>query len=177
MNKYIKIALRSGCPFGVAMGIFHATQARNAFVGVLGGFIAGILFGGSMAAISAWSDRKNSAAGKPVGSDSVIQKRTITIAASKTEAMRLVTEAVKALKATYIAGKSSSDVIEANTPWSWKSFGERLTISVKQYSDIETVVEIVSRPKLGTTAVDYGKNFDNVEFVCSRVMAPTSQIQ
>lgn len=158
------------------MGLFQIIQTRSLIIGLFGGCMMGCFFGGSMALSSVWSDWRNRAAGKPIESNSVVQKRTITIAASKVETMRRVTEAIKALKATCIASKSSSDVMEATVPWSWKSFGEKLSVSIKHSSGAETVVEIISCPKSGVTLVDYGKNFDNVEFVCERITAQNSSM-
>ena len=169
MGKYARIALKSGGSFGVCMGVFYALQAKSAFVGLVGGVISGVLFGAGMAVFSGWADRRSKAAGRAIGDDAVVQKRTVIVIASQAEALRLARDALMELKAGERAYDPASGTIEADVPWSWKSFGEKLTISINRVSDLESAIEVVSRPRLSTTAVDYGKNFQNVEAICNRI--------
>lgn len=48
------------------------------------------------------------------------------------------------------------------TPISMKSFGEVITISIKGESNEQIELHITSKPKIKTTMVDLGKNFENV---------------
>jgi len=64
-------------------------------------------------------------------------------------------------------------VITANIPWSWRSFGEKIQVSVKEASPLEALVEVNSRPRWPLTLADYGRNFENVETICEHLTTPT----
>jgi hypothetical protein len=55
--------------------------------------------------------------------------------------------------------------VELKVGMSFKSWGERVTIELAPEGDGATRAEIGSRASLGTTMVDYGKNYDNVQRV------------
>jgi hypothetical protein len=56
-------------------------------------------------------------------------------------------------------------IIEADVKKSWKSFGEKLQIRLRKGSDGKVLVEIISKPKIALTMIDYAKNFENVESI------------
>lgn len=60
-------------------------------------------------------------------------------------------------------------IIEADVKKSWKSFGEKLQIRFRKGSDGKVLVEIISKPKISLTMIDYAKNFENVESISAKV--------
>jgi len=56
-------------------------------------------------------------------------------------------------------------VIQARTGTTWKSWGEKIMLTVSS-ADVDTCkVTISSKPALGTTLVDYGKNVENLRSI------------
>jgi hypothetical protein len=52
--------------------------------------------------------------------------------------------------------------LQIKTPITMKSFGEIINLEFRQLSSDQLEVSITSRPKIKTTMVDLGKNFENV---------------
>jgi len=57
--------------------------------------------------------------------------------------------------------------IDAKVGMTWKSVGEIITFEIWRVDNNRTQVEISSRPALGTTFFDFGKNSGNVETIIS----------
>lgn len=55
--------------------------------------------------------------------------------------------------------------IEAETSFSWKSFGEKMMIQIKNGQ-----VSVNSRCKIKTTLLDYGKNYQNTMFIINNLL-------
>jgi len=51
----------------------------------------------------------------------------------------------------------------------FRSVGEIVTMRIESEGKEVCVLELFSKPWLGTTQVDYGKNFENVELICEFV--------
>ena len=57
---------------------------------------------------------------------------------------------------------------------SWVSWGENLTVSLKQIKIDKTAVTIISTPKTGILyggAIDFGKNRENIEIIIQSLLA------
>jgi hypothetical protein len=59
----------------------------------------------------------------------------------------------------------SSRSVELKVGISFKSWGERVRIELAPEGESSTRAKVSSKPSLGTTMVDYGKNQDNVNRV------------
>ena len=70
---------------------------------------------------------------------------------------------IKGLKFT--RAKENEFTIELDGKISWWSWGEFVTVACRYVNDSMTTIEIVSRPKMPTTIVDYGKGSRNVKKV------------
>jgi hypothetical protein len=64
---------------------------------------------------------------------------------------------------------TENGIISAKTRMSWASFGEEIIIEAKAVEGGKTLVKIGSSPVAKFTAIDYGKNFRNVEAVTSKL--------
>lgn len=60
-------------------------------------------------------------------------------------------------------------IIKADANASWKSFGEKIRISIVKGSRGKNFVEISSKPKIALTMLDYAKNFENVEWIADKL--------
>jgi hypothetical protein len=60
-------------------------------------------------------------------------------------------------------------IIKADANASWKSFGEKIQISIMKGSRGKIFVEISSKPKIAITMLDYAKNFENVEWIADKL--------
>lgn len=66
-----------------------------------------------------------------------------------------------------IAESEKEGAIWAKTRMSIFSFGEKITIKAGSVGPESTLVKLSSAPLIKFTAIDYGKNYKNVEAVCS----------
>ena len=173
MGKYSSIFLRSAAYFGSPMSVAFGMSARSLTTGVVAGAAAGLLFGGSMALLTYLADRSNRASGKAVGNGAVHQQREISLPIPADEAFQKAKAAVLATRAKILRESPGEGSLEAEVPWSWKSFGEIVTIRALASSPTMSTVQVSSRPRLPTTAVDYGRNFDNVEAIVGHMLAAT----
>ena len=67
------------------------------------------------------------------------------------------------IKAKVTKDSKNDGIIIAETGLSWKSFGENLLLKLKRVGSKQTQIKILSKPKVRTTMIDFGKNFENVE--------------
>ena len=56
-------------------------------------------------------------------------------------------------------------IIKASTGWSWKSWGE--IIEIKIIKNKYTTIHVKSKPLVRTTALDFGRNYENIQAFCS----------
>ncbi len=74
------------------------------------------------------------------------------------------TVTLTALECTIEADPANGE-IKARTGLSWESWGEMITLVLREKGPKLTSVEIRSRPWLGSSSLDSGKNYCNVEEV------------
>jgi hypothetical protein len=172
MNRYAMIFIKSGFMFGAAMvGTFFATSWTLATTAAASA-IAGILFGSSMALILYMADRKLRSRGIDLPNANVFQERVVELAGSREEISAGIDRALGDLKASILPSEPGNEKILARVPWSWKSFGEVLSIEIKPGESAKHQVRVSSRPRLKTTIVDYGKNAENVRLFCKNLVDP-----
>ena len=164
INKYASIFFKSGLFFGLGMGVVYSFENQNFISSAVAGVIAGILFGLLIAVFSYLADKKLQKKGVLFTESGVNQCRELTLQNPGFDLLKIFKEAISSVKKCKIV-KEEGSFITAKTGFSWKSFGEVITISSKSMSDTEVVIKISSRPSLKTTIVDYSKNLENVEDV------------
>ena len=155
MKKFLKLFFVTGLLFGFLQLLFHRT--------VLVAAIQGLYFGLIMASVMCFLEKRAlKKMGKTEASVGVKQEMRFTIRLSKLETLEKVKRVFAELNAKIINYNSPENIIEGRTTWSWKSFGEILTVRFVDMGN-QTGVYVESRPSLGTIMVDYGKNLENVE--------------
>ena len=166
MNRYLKAFLKTGIPFGIGSGVFYSFQfglTRGAIVGIVGG----LFFGVAMSAILVtWHQRavKRLAPGASEAEMGVHHTRQVQVQRRYDEAFGLAVSSLQSVgKYKLRKEDKSSGQVEAKVSMSWKSFGEIISFNVRRIDDFRTQIEVSSRPSLGTTFADYGKNLENVE--------------
>ena len=60
-------------------------------------------------------------------------------------------------------------LILAKTGLNWKTLGDKIKVSFEEKGTNHVSVQITSKPRLWTTTIDYGKNFDNVEKILAHL--------
>lgn len=170
MNRFFYTATSMGAKFGCFIGVFYGLRSGSLAVGVVSAVSVGVPFGVVMGAFVCLADRLTLKKGSPSSAIAVEQSRSVCVAADPALLEARLEQVLQSLKARRRA-PASSGVIEADVPWSWKSFGERLTVSMTPTNDGLVNIDVTSRPRLRTTTVDYGKNFDNVQRVCEGLLA------
>lgn len=163
MNKYLKIWMRSGASFGIGMGVLYVFQQNSFLTGAMTGVVVGVIFGAAMAGITYFSDRGMAKKGIVNDSASVDQDLTLMISSPLESVIPIVEDAVLSLPKARIKFKNHNSV-EAKTGFTWKSFGEDVSVSLEKKSS-STVAKINSKSSLKTTTVDYGKNLENVQTI------------
>lgn len=162
MGKRLRTTLRAGVPFGMAMGGIYYAQHRQV-VALLGGVVAGLVFGVAMAALQGRGEKRLQRIGLPVGDMTPVQERTISLTVDPHAAIDRAKDAllvIRKLRPNTI--EVGANQISASTGMTWQSFGERISIDV-QSTPTGASVHVSSRPRLATTTMDSGKGYENVE--------------
>lgn len=164
---YLKIFVCMAIPFGVAECVVmrflapQATVAQSLWLAATGG----ALFGGFMSVTLGTVALRSTRSMGP-GSLTVRQLRTVELLGDRSDVLRRVAEAVGSVPRIHaVRADATAGRVEAQTGWSWKSFGERITASTEQVSPGTHRVVIESRPRLRTTIVDYGANAANADAI------------
>ena len=165
---YLKLFLAAGVPYGIIMGAV-ITLLSDPFTGLIAGLLGVILFGGIMSLILGslhiWSVRRLGSKSK--AAEDVNQVRSIEMKLPYGKVFDLCLESVKLIKKCKIVEENRSwSRIVARTGISWKSWGEVITFDIRKMNDAVRV-DVWSKPAIGTTLVDYGKNLENVEKIIS----------
>jgi superfamily I DNA and/or RNA helicase len=93
----------------------------------------------------------------------VVQKKFMELDLSFDNVYDECIKSITAVKKCEIESEDrKSGEIKALTSLSWKSFGENIQFKIWSSENGRTRIQILSRPKLKTTLVDYGKNIENV---------------
>lgn len=95
----------------------------------------------------------------------VRQQRQLTVFLSYDQSFTACEDALALIGARVIEESTAKGIIRARTGFSWRSFGEIITIHLRQATDNLVEIEVNSRPSVRTTLVDYGKNWNNVKAI------------
>jgi hypothetical protein len=162
MAEFMRTVIRTGLPFGIAMGVVYYLQSRRA-VAIVGGLIAGVLFGIAMALYQEGAKRRLQKLGVGTGDMKPVQERTVPLSVDANVAMEKAKSALAAIrKIRSDSIRANGNQITATTSMTWQSFGERISVEVLP-TVVGSSVRIGSRPKIATTMMDGGKGRENVE--------------
>jgi hypothetical protein len=89
----------------------------------------------------------------------------LTVTIPPAEVRRVVRLTAEDLSRSQVLTQSDS-LIEIRVGFSWRSWGEIVRVEIIP-GENETLVKVVSTPKLSTTVIDWGANKRNVEKVMS----------
>lgn len=144
------------------MSVFFYIQHRQP-IAIVGGLIAGLLFGIAMAFVQRRGERRLQKLGLRVGDMQPAQERTISLPVDANMAMEKAKSALAAIrKIRSDSIKATGSKITATTGMTWQSFGERIDVDILPTA-AGSSVRISSRPKVATTTMDSGKGYENVE--------------
>ncbi|HUR30000.1 MAG TPA: hypothetical protein VMZ69_01140 [Saprospiraceae bacterium] len=161
LSLYLRLFLFMGIPFGLITLLIDVISGEGF---VLRTFLFRVLFfGGSMAAtlgtLHVLKLRFQGVQEFTPGNLSVRQRRIVKSKVSLQNLIDLIKEDpdmgnIKVLE------KNNAIVLQTSS--SWRSGGEKIFITINSDKDSINEYEILSRPRINTTLVDAGKNFENV---------------
>ena len=170
LRTFAVIFAATGIPSGLVVGLGAAvvlgatgeSPGRAAALGLAVGVGVAVFFGGIMAlvlgSVDAVSDRAPQDARPGPRQDTAVQVR------AGADLSERIVAALRGLPADVREADVAAGRYRARTRWSWKSWGEEVTVQLSgDGAALEAVVS--SRPVVGTTVVDYGKGRSNVAAV------------
>jgi hypothetical protein len=183
-----KIFIFTAIPFGLAMSMCYiipsflldifalASGKEPLFVHMGWDFLIipiglGALFGTPMALILGLAHYflvKQVAQGKSFDL-SPIQKRTFVLKSNSRSTLQNCVLALQKFPARIVENNLLQNYITARTSTSWKSWGDDIRVDVVPIDETNSLVNIICRPALKTTLVDYGKNYGNAEKLMSLI--------
>ena len=93
-------------------------------------------------------------------------EETVTVPLSIAEAYQRCVQATEALpKSKVTEADETARRVELKTKMSFKSWGEKVEMTLEPEGEGATRVHVLSKASVGTTMVDYGKNQANVNGV------------
>lgn len=168
LHTYRRIFIFASIPFGIYMGSIGAI-ASGPWYGLLIGVGSGLFYGLFMALILG---AMNQFLTKQLKTDynenllGVHQVQLVTLKHSFEDAITACQSSLLELKYCTITHTDMElGVIHAQTKTTWKSFGEKIMLTVSTAEPDLCKITISSRPALKTTLVDYGKNVENVRSI------------
>lgn len=168
-SRFVAAIILSSLPVGAATGVVVTLRddlRQGMMVGALAGLGWGALITISIVPIYLLTTRKlTSEQCQPE------QTREFEVAGSLSHVIVLLNKALSEL--SFVQGivvNTENGMISAKTRMSWASFGEEIIIRAKAVEGGKTLVKIGSRPLAKFTAIDYGKNFRNVEAVSNKLL-------
>ena len=165
MNLYIKLFLTTGVPFGLVIGLFSALS-NGVAVGLSSGLAQGFFFGITMSIVLGTMHKlKTKAQSRRTSGTGPNQNVEITLEGSKERCFQKCLSSLIELQVKIINKDSEGGVIEGQTNWTWKSFGEKIHLTVTENGKGKVKVMVSSIPKWKPTVVDYGKGIENVDSI------------
>ena len=165
MNLYVKVFLGTGLPFGILMGLLYS-QKYGCLEGGIRGILAGVSFGliGSLLLVPLNNLFVRRTAFKNSSNEKIDNAKRIRVRLSYSEVFNRCVNALNSIKSCRILKKSQKEgALDAKIGASWKSWGELVSIRLRESSNGIIDVEISSKSAVRTTILDYGKNLDNIE--------------
>jgi hypothetical protein len=96
----------------------------------------------------------------------VRQQRTVRIDGDCITILDTLQRVFQSHKTIHLRKKDTKrGIIEAEVGRSWRSFGEKMTVTLNWNQGNKVSVTVSSRPKIPATMFDFSKNFENVELI------------
>ena len=164
IKTYGAVLVGTGVPFGVLMGgLFLLLFDLSPVEGLLTGLAMGLVFGAVMAAVLGTAQLAGNRGAPRGASLSPRQSREVPVVNGPDLADRIVA-ALRSLPAEVTAVDVPAGRYVARRGVSWKSWGEDVVVQLSG-DPAHPVATVSSRPRLGTTLIDYGRGRRNVEHV------------
>jgi hypothetical protein len=166
MINFLKFFAIFGVPFGAMMAVWRSFTHDDTLAY---GVFQGVFFGVVMATWAVWWTRRNrrrlEAKGFSAGNMQPRQERQLLMSAPVDVALDACVRVLKAVpKARAVTTDMASGTAVARIGMTWRSFGERMTVTVRP-EGAGSRVTISSVPLVPTTYLDGGKGSENVETV------------
>jgi hypothetical protein len=162
MKNSIRIFILTSVPYGFFMGLYFGTDLSS----ILSyGLITGLIFGAMMTIILTFYRRK-SLKKKGLSSDEakeLVNTTSIEISDSKELIIDHCINSIQRIKRGKIITKDDNKgFIKAKAGITWDTWGDTITFDIEELQSNTYRINILSRPFLKTTVIDYGKNLDNI---------------
>ncbi|AWB43642.1 hypothetical protein DCC85_04990 [Paenibacillus sp. CAA11] len=162
MKQKIIIFLITSITYGMLMAMLKG-ETGDRFPTYL--LIYGIPFGLIMTLGTGWIQHRNlkktGNRGQEVKVKNVIQMR---VEGSREEIFELCLRSLGEIKRTKVKSTSPDEgIIQASAGISWLTWGDVIEFQIKSAGEEHYFVQVLSRPAVSTTLIDYGKNLDNVQ--------------
>lgn len=158
MKIHLKLFLVTGVSFGLIMGVVYRDLSRGLILGLFFGFFMSLIVG-KMNTIFAKKSKSNSS-DKTM---SVRQIKVLELQLPYDKTFDLCIESLDTIGGTVKQEERSLGKVVSKIGMTWKSFGETVQFDIHKIDDKKTQVQVLSKPALPITLVDYGKNLENVE--------------
>jgi len=159
---FIILALVIGLPAGIFFSIINASL-EGFGVGLIAGVICSLLGFAVIVPLDVFAKIK---CHRKYGfvDFRVRQQRILHIDADYDTICETLWQEFHAWKGMQLRNKDMKrGIIEVETRRSWKTFGEKITVTLLKRRNRKVLVTISSKPRIFTTMLDYSKNFENLE--------------
>lgn len=162
MKLYLKLFLATGIPYGLIMGLYRGDATTGLVLGSFFGLFMSLSLGTMHFIYS--KKLKSYGSGNTTG---VHQEKTLELQLPFYKICNLCITSLEAVNGRIVEKseqeEGTSAKVVAKTKMTWKSFGESIQFDIHKINSDKTEVKISSKPTLGTTLVDYGRNLENIE--------------
>jgi hypothetical protein len=165
LRSYGLTFLGFGVPMGFIFGLVVGIWLGSASAGLLAGLAGCGIMGGVFALVIGTLDVAVDRDADPRGPHGPRQEATVSLRPGADLPDR-IQAALRELNAEVREKDTAAGLYSARTRWSWRSFGEDVTVQVTG-APHAPVAHITSRPVIRTTLVDYGKGRRNVQQVAA----------
>jgi hypothetical protein len=158
---YLKSFLVFGLPFSILMWMadFTSGQVLYFWKYLAEGFMFGALMSITLVTIQVASLKSKGVKDFTDENLKVIQRQVIQSGLTR-DGLITRLENDKNFRKMKVA--TDANGLKITTPASWQSMGETIAVNVTPIHPGMNEFEIISKPKLGTTILDFGKNLENV---------------
>jgi hypothetical protein len=159
INRWILVPLVLGLATGLMLVILQNGYWFNQF---LFGFVLGVIEG---LIIQLWSELRTRKLAKSSNAEdySVKQKRDLVMLVNFETAFDLCRQAIFDAGAKIKSEDPKGKIIKAKSRINFHSFGTDIAFNLKPLNENLTEIQIVTRPTVRTTIVDYGESYKLIE--------------
>lgn len=176
MKTFAKLFLYMGLLYGAFMAVIFSLLFGTQ-LGVRIGIASGLIFGLCVGiVIAVLNDRRLHQLSDGLSRDDlgVTQRRLVNLALPYDVAFDHCVEAARSVKGAIIEVQDrQGGIIVAKVSANQWTLGEKISLNIKITSTTLTRVEVISRPRLYVSVVDFGKNLMNVRQIIDYVSSST----